>query len=63
MKPIISKGPRAEAFAGVKEGTMFAKMRAGRAMFMLMMDTPRDAAGGNMSSLTRTKPHTSAANL
>ena len=44
----------ADALEGVKEGTMFAKMSAGRAMFMLMIDTPREAEGGNMSSLTRT---------
>ena len=53
----------ADALEGVKEGTMFAKMSAGRAMFMLMIDTPREAAGGNMSSLTRTQPHINAAKL
>lgn len=42
---------------------MFAKMSAGSAIFMLTMDAPRDAAGGNMSIFTRTYPHKSAANL
>ncbi len=39
---------------GVKEGTMFANISAGSATFMLMMDAPRDAAGGNMSIRTST---------
>ena len=56
-------GPRAEAFEGVMAGTMLAKMSAGSATFMVTIDAPREAAGGNMSILTRTYPHMIAANL
>ena len=63
VKAIKNKGPRAEMLSGVKAGTTLAKMSAGRAMFMVTCDAPREAAFGNRSIFARTYPAMIVRNL
>ena len=43
---MTNSGPNAAIFDGLKAGMTLAKMRAGRAIFMVTRDAPRDAAAG-----------------
>ena len=58
-----NSGPIADMFCGVKAGTMLAKTKAGREMFIVTWEAPRDAAGGNKSLRARKYPKKMVKNL